>query len=332
ELRTSTRATLVDPVAQEVEISSGERLHYDRLLMATGAEPRRLSLPGSGLDGIHYLRTLSDADAIRNAIAVGEPTVIIGAGWIGCEVAASARQLGADITMVDPLSVPLERVLGPEVGRIFQDLHQEHGVRVRCGVGVEAIRGRTQVEEVVLTDGTSVPAGTVIAGIGVLPRTELADAAAMEVDNGIVTDEYLACSVPGVFAAGDVANSWYPIYGQRIRLEHWSAALNQGPVAARNMLGQQIPYDRTPFFYSDQYDLSMEYRGWVPDWDQVALRGDPSSRQFLAFWVSKGRVAAVMNVNVWDQTEQIENLLRSGRTVDTATLADPQIDLSELGG
>ncbi|MBO0731812.1 MAG: FAD-dependent oxidoreductase, partial [Acidimicrobiaceae bacterium] len=219
ELRTSTTVTRVDPGSSTVELASGERLPYDRLLLATGAEPRRLSVPGSDLDGVFYLRSIADADAIRAAIATSEPIVVIGAGWIGAEVAASARQLGADVTMVDVLSLPLEGVLGPEIGAIYRDLHAEHGVRLRLGVGIDSIRGSNRAEEVHLTDGSVIPASRVVVGVGVLPRTQLGEAAGLQIDNGVATDEYLAASAPGIYAAGDVANAWHPDYGRRIRLE-----------------------------------------------------------------------------------------------------------------
>jgi 3-phenylpropionate/trans-cinnamate dioxygenase ferredoxin reductase component len=330
ELRTSTTVTLVDPKSSEVELASGERVRYDRLLLTTGAAPRRLSVPGSDLAGVLYLRTLADADAIRDTIAASQPIVVIGAGWIGAEVAASARQLGADVTMIDLFSVPLERVLGRQVGGIFRDLHAEQGVQMRFEVGIDAIRGSSRVEEVLLTDGTVIPAGAAIAGIGVLPRTDLAENAGLEIDNGIVTDEYLATSASHIYAAGDVANTWYPFYGRRIRLEHWSAALNQGPAAARNMLGNPTPYTKTPYFFSDQYDLGMEYRGWAPDVRDVVFRGDPARREFLAFWMHDGKVAAAMNVNIWDQADAVEALLRSARPVDSGRLADPAIDLPDV--
>jgi 3-phenylpropionate/trans-cinnamate dioxygenase ferredoxin reductase subunit len=256
---------------------------------------------------------------------------VIGAGWIGAEVAASARELGADVTMVDLVSVPLERVLGPLVGGIYRDLHAEHGVRMCLGVGIDSIGGSTHVEEVRLTDGTVIAAGTVIVGVGVLPRTELAEAAGLEIDNGIVTDEYLATSAQGIHAAGDVANSWHPTYRTHIRLEHWSAALNQGPAAAKNMLGMPTPYTKMPYFFSDQYDLGMEYRGWAPDFDQVVLRGDPEQRQFLAFWLRDGMVKAAMNANIWDRSDDLEMLIRSARPVDVRRLADPATDLADVG-
>ncbi len=330
ELRTSTTVVSIDPAAREVLLASGEALTYDRLLLATGAAPRRLDVPGATLDGVLHLRTCEDSDAIRGAVTASVPVVVIGAGWIGAEVAASARQLGAEVTMVEMASVPLERVLGFEVGAIYRDLHAEHGVRLHFGVGVESIGGVDSVEEVRLTDGTVLPAGAVIVGVGVTPRTDLAEAAGLKLDNGVVTDEHLASSVDGIYAAGDVANVLYPSYGSHIRLEHWSAALNQGPVAAKNMLGDSTAYDKVPYFYSDQYDLGMEYRGWTPKFDQVVLRGDPSRREFMAFWLLDGRVRAGMNANVWDQSDNIEALVRSDQPIEPDRLADTDVDLASL--
>ena len=330
ELRTSTTVTAIDPTTSEVELSPGGRLAYDRLLLSTGSAPRRLSVPGSTLAGVRYLRTIADADTLHHAITNADPVVVIGAGWIGCEVAASARQLGADVAMVEVASVPLERVLGTEVGGIYRDLHAAHGVRLHFGVEVDSIDGADRVEGVRLSDGTVLPAGTVVVGVGVQPRTDLAQAAGLRLDNGVITDEYLATSVAGIHAAGDVANVWYRAYGTHIRLEHWSAALNQGPAAAKNMLGHVSAYEKVPYFFSDQYDLGMEYRGWAPSFEQVVFRGDPAGGEFIAFWLEQGRVLAAMNANVWDQGDEIEALIRSGRPVDPARLVDPDIELARV--
>jgi 3-phenylpropionate/trans-cinnamate dioxygenase ferredoxin reductase subunit len=232
--------------------------------------------------------------------------------------------------MLDLASEPLERVLGTEVGAVYRELHASHGVSLRMGLGIDAIKGAGRVEEVRLTDGSVIPAGAVVAGIGVLPRTELAAAAGLHIDNGVLTDAQLTTSAPHVYAAGDVANAWHPTYGEPIRLEHWSAALNQGPAAARNMLGIAMPYERRPYFYSDQYDLGMEYRGWAPSFDQVVFRGDPAGGEFVSFWLRDGVVAAAMNANVWDQGDNIEALLAARRPVDLAALADPGTDLAVL--
>ena len=330
ELRSSSLVTAIDPAAASVTLSSGEQIAYDRLLLATGATPRRLPVPGAELPGVLYLRSADDADTLRQAIGPTAQVVVIGAGWIGAEVAASARQLGAAVAMVELAAVPLERVLGAEVGAIYRDLHASHGVDLHFGVGVEAIVGSKTVEAVRLSDGTELPASAVVVGVGVAPRVELAHAAGLAVEDGVVVDEHLETSVPGIFAAGDVANAFHPRYGTRIRLEHWSAALNQGPAAARAMLGQRVVYDRSPYFFSDQYELGMEYRGWAPDFDEVVFRGDPASGAFLCFWLRHRKVAAAMNANVWDAGDAIEALVRAAQPVDRARLADPDVDLAGL--
>jgi 3-phenylpropionate/trans-cinnamate dioxygenase ferredoxin reductase subunit len=257
---------------------------------------------------------------------------VIGAGWIGCEVAASARQMGAEVAMVEAVELPLERVLGPELGRVFRDVHADHGVELHLGTGVQELRGSGRVEEVVLADGTVLPAGLVVAGIGVTPRVELAERAGLALQNGVLTDELLATSAPGVFAAGDVANAWHPLLERRVRLEHWSSALNQGPAAARNMLGATAPYERIPYFFSDQYDVGMEYSGLADPSDEVVFRGDPASREFVAFFVREGLVEAGMNVNVWDVADDLARLVASRRAYDPAQLADPDVELGKLVG
>jgi 3-phenylpropionate/trans-cinnamate dioxygenase ferredoxin reductase subunit len=330
ELRTSTTVTAVHPAESEVELGDGERIRYQRLLLATGAEPRRLPIPGAELPGVYTLRNVDDADAIRTAVTGGGPVVVIGAGWIGAEVAASSRQLGADVTMVDLVDVPLERVLGPEVGAVYRDLHRDHGVTLRLGVGIESMGGAGRVEEVRLGDGSVLPAAAVVVGVGVSPRVDLAAAAGLEIDNGVRTDAYLGTSAPDVYAAGDLADAWHPFHETWIRLEHWSSALNQGPVAAKNMLGLTTPYDKVPYFFSDQYELGMEYRGWAPSYEQVVFRGDPAGGEFIAFWLGDGVVRAAMNANVWDQGENLERLLLTRAAPDPAALADPDTDLADL--
>jgi 3-phenylpropionate/trans-cinnamate dioxygenase ferredoxin reductase component len=313
-------------------LASGERLGYDAVLLATGAVPRRLAVPGADLAGVHYLRTMADAERLRAAVTAAGRVVVIGGGWIGSEVAASARQLGADVALVEMGRLPLERVLGPELGAFYRDVHADQGVELHFGAGIEALRGADRVEEVRLTDGTALAADVVVAGVGVAPRVELAEAAGLALDNGVVTDEYLAASAAGVFAAGDVASAWHPLFGRRIRLEHWSSALNQGPAAARNMLGSRIPYDQIPYFYSDQYDIGMEYSGYAPGWDQVVFRGDPADREFIAFWLKDGRVVAGMNVNVWDVADSIAALVAAGGHADLSRLLDPDVELATLAG
>jgi 3-phenylpropionate/trans-cinnamate dioxygenase ferredoxin reductase component len=329
ELRTESTVERIDTEAREVAVD-GERIGYDRLLLATGAEPRRLSVPGSDLDGIHYLRDLSDADAIAARLDRGGRVVVIGAGWIGAEVAASARQKGLDVTIVHHGRLPLEHVLGHEVGEIYADIHRDHGVELVSGAAVDRFEGGDGEVRVRLAGGITLESDFVVVGIGVEPRTELADGAGLAVENGILVSERLESSVGGVFAAGDVANAYHPFYGRRLRVEHWANALNQPTTAAQAMLGKPASYERLPYFFSDQYDVGMEYSGYATDWDEVVLRGRPDEREFIAFWLDGGRVVAGMNVNVWDVNEQIQALIRSRQLVATVRLRDPEISLEEL--
>jgi 3-phenylpropionate/trans-cinnamate dioxygenase ferredoxin reductase component len=331
ELRTGTRAIAVEANSSAVVLGDGERLRYDALLLATGAARRRLPVPGADLEGVQYLRTVEDSDGLRAAISAAGRVIVIGAGWIGSEVAASARQMGAEVALVAVSQVPLERVMGPEVGGIYRDLHTEHGVELHFGVGVEALVGSTTVTGVRLADGSTVDGDLVIVGVGVAPRVELAESAGLAIDNGIVVDEQLRTSAPNIYAAGDVAHAWHPRFRERLRVEHWANALNQGPAAARNMLGANQPYDRIPYFFSDQYDLGMEYSGHAPKWDRVVFRGEPDKREFIAFWLDdQGRVLAGMNANIWDVTQPIQDLIRSRRPLDVKRLTDPEVPLDSL--
>jgi 3-phenylpropionate/trans-cinnamate dioxygenase ferredoxin reductase component len=330
ELLLGRTAVSLDTSVGQVALDDGKRLRYDRLLLATGAEPRGLSIPGGELEGVLYLRSVKDSDKLRERLDRGGSVVVVGAGWIGVEVAASARQRGLDVTVIDPLTMPLERVLGAEVGAVYRDIHADHGVRMLLGTGVAAFEGTTAVERVRTRDGRLLDCDFVVVGVGVQPRTALAAQGDLYVDDGIVVDEHLQTSVPGVFAAGDVAMADYPLYSQRIRVEHWANALHQGPVAARNMLGRSEAYDRVPYFFSDQYDVGMEYAGYARDWDRVVFRGDPASREFIAFWLIGDRVIAGMNVGVWDVSEQIQNLIRARVTVDDRRLADTDVSLEDL--
>jgi 3-phenylpropionate/trans-cinnamate dioxygenase ferredoxin reductase subunit len=332
ELRLGRTATGLDPSRRELTLDDGERLGYDALLIATGAEPRRLPIPGADLDGVLYLRTVGDSDALRERLDRGGAMVVVGAGWIGAEVAASARQRGLEVTVLDPLTVPLERVLGREMGAVYRDIHTDHGVRMLMGTGVEAIEGATSAERVRTSDGREIDCDVVVVGVGVLPRTDLAGQAGLAVEDGIVVDEHLRTDAPGVFAAGDVASAMHPFYRERIRVEHWANALEQGPAAARNMLGRSAAYDRLPYFFSDQYEVGMEYCGFARTWDRVVVRGDPASREFIAFWLVGDRVVAGMNVNVWDVTDHIQRLIRERTAVDDRRLADPAVPLEQLAG
>jgi 3-phenylpropionate/trans-cinnamate dioxygenase ferredoxin reductase subunit len=328
ELLKGHRATGIGPGKREVTTTAGV-LRYDRLLLATGAEPRRLAVPGGDLDGVLTLRTVADADDIRRRAMTADSIVVVGGGWIGSEVAASLRQLDRKVTMISVTAAPLEHVLGAEVARVYREVHEENGVHLVGRSKVTSFTGRGRVEAVETEDGRRIPAELVVVGIGAEPRTELASAAGLPVESGVLVDANLESSVPGIFAAGDVANAWHPRYGRRLRVEHWDNAKRQGRAAAANMLGEAKAYDRTPYFYSDQYDLGMEYTGHAENWDEVVFRGDPASREFIAFWCSEGRVVAGMNVNVWDVAPAIERIVRSADRVDRAWLADPDRPLEQ---
>jgi len=333
ELRLNDRVAAIDRVAHQVIAQDGEPVGYDKLLMATGSSPRRLRVPGSELNGVLYLRDLQDCKTIKAAFSTAKRVAIIGAGWIGLETAAAARAADVDVTMLEMGKLPLLGVLGPEMAGIYAALHAEHGVELRTGVEVAEIIGVDgRATGVRLADGSLIDADVVVVGIGILPNTELAEMADLTIDDGICVDEYLCSSDPDVFAAGDVANAYYPSLGRHLRLEHWSAALNQGPVAAANMMGGATAYDHVPYFFSDQYDMGMEYRGYVEagHYDQVVFRGDVSKGEYIAFWLRQDRALAGMNVNIWDQGDAITALVRSGRRVDAALLADPLVSLEDL--
>ncbi|MEW2579580.1 NAD(P)/FAD-dependent oxidoreductase [Streptomyces syringium] len=342
ELHLGLPAVHLDREAKSVRLGDGTRIHYDRLLLATGAEPRRLDIPGTGLAGVHHLRRLAHAELLRGVLAsLGRDNghlVIAGAGWIGLEVAAAARSYGAEVTVVESEPTPLHTVLGPELGQLFTDLHSEHGVRFHFGARLTEITGHDGMVLAARTDdGEEHPAHDVLAAIGAAPRTALAEAAGLALvdradGGGIAVDASLRTSDPDIFAAGDVAAAEHPWLGTRLRVEHWANALNEGPAAARAMLGQEVSYDRVPYFFSDQYDVGLEYSGYAPpgSYDQVVCRGDVGKREFIAFWLAEGRLLAGMNVNVWEVTDTVQKLIRSGRRLDPDALADPGIPLESL--
>ncbi|MEO9176218.1 MAG: FAD-dependent oxidoreductase [Gaiellales bacterium] len=331
ELRLGTTVASLEPGSREIVLAGGERLPFDALLLATGSEPRTLDLPGAELDGVHYLRTHPDSDALAAAFKGSTGVVVIGSGWIGCEVAASARMLGADVTIVAPDRVPLEHVLGAQLGGMYGDLHRDHGVRMLLEHSIERITGGARVEQVVLTDGTVLACDTVVVGIGATPRVALAQAAGLEVENGVLVDGRLQTTAAGVFAAGDIANVPNPIFGgRRIRVEHWANANDQGPAVARAMLGSTDVWSRVPYFFSDQYDVGMEFAGDIRDADRVVLRGELSSRELIAFWLQGDRLVAGMNVNVWDVSEPIQQIISTGEPVDERMLVDPGVTLESL--
>jgi 3-phenylpropionate/trans-cinnamate dioxygenase ferredoxin reductase subunit len=334
ELRTGVAVVGIDAAAGQVVLADGARLGYAKLLLTTGSSPRLLAVPGSDLDGVRYLRRLPDADQLAGDLSGGgRRVVVVGGGWIGLEVAAAARGYGNDVCVVEPQSTVLRGPMGDELGEVFAQLHRDNGVDLRLGAGVRGLRGSGGRVATVDTDaGDELEADVVVVGVGARPESDLAQSAGLTVDNGIVVDDGLRSSHSDIFAAGDVANAYHPLLRRRLRVEHWANALHGGPAAARSMLGRPVSYDRIPYFYTDQYDLGMEYSGDPgPDgYDQVVYRGDVGARQFIAFWLKADRVVAGMNVNVWDVTEPIQALIRSRVVIDPARLADPDVPLGEL--
>jgi 3-phenylpropionate/trans-cinnamate dioxygenase ferredoxin reductase subunit len=328
DLRRGSRVTAIETGAREVELADGSRLPYGALLLATGAEPRTLPLPGA--DSALTLRTRADADAIQATFGPGKRLVLVGGGWIGLEVAAAAREAGTTVTVLEAAELPLLGVLGREMATVFADLHREHGVELRLGASIAAI----DPSGVRLADGTAVAADAVVLGVGVRPRTQLAESAGLAVDNGVLVDASLRTSDPAIFAVGDIANHDHPVLGRRVRVEHWATALNQPAAAAGAMLGGGDTYTALPYFFSDQYDLGMEYVGHaVPGgYARVVVRGDLGAREFVAFWLDAAdRILAAMNVNVWDVVDEVKPLIAGGRPVDRAKLTDPSIPFSEVG-
>jgi 3-phenylpropionate/trans-cinnamate dioxygenase ferredoxin reductase subunit len=329
DLRLRTHVSAIHPAEHEVELADGRRLPYGALLLATGAEPRRPPIPGA--ETALTLRRRADADAIRARFGEGRRLVIIGGGWIGLEVAAAARGAGTDVTVLEATALPLLGVLGPEMAHVFAHLHREHGVDLRLGVTVDAITP-TGVR---LADGTEIPADAVVLGVGVRPRTELAEAAGLAVDNGVLVDATLRTSDPAIFAVGDIANHDHPVLGRRVRVEHWANALNQPASAAAGLLGEGSSYTALPYFFTDQYDLGMEYVGYAAagSYTRVITRGDVATREFVAFWLDgDDRILAAMNVNVWDVIDQIKPWIIDRKPVAPDRLADPNVPYAELAG
>ena len=329
DLRLGTTVTALDTAAHVVRTRDGKQ-SYDRLLLATGSTPRHLAFADESGAPVAYLRTIEDSNRLKNAFRAGASIVVIGGGWIGLETAAAAREAGATVTVLESLDLPLLRVLGPEVAQVFADLHAEHGVDVRTGVQVASVDKSGSRAAVRLEDGTTIEADLVVVGVGVTPNVGLAESAGLDTDNGILVDEHLRTSDADVFAAGDVANAVHPVLGRRLRVEHWDNAIEQGRTVAHSMLGHAPSYDRLPYFFTDQYDLGMEYVGNVgPEgYDEVVLRGDVQARTFTAFWTYGGQVLAGMHVNDWDATDHIRAIV--GRRVDAARLRDESVSLEDL--
>lgn len=335
DLRLSTRAISLDPGTHTVGLADDSTVHYDKLLLATGSASRRPSIPGSDASGVHYLRTYLDAVALNSVLAEGSSLAVVGAGWIGLEVAAGARQRGVKVTVVEAAQQPLQAALGEKVGEVFADLHRDHGVDLRLGAQVEEISTQSgKATGLTLADGSKVSADAVLVAVGAEPNVELAEQAGLSLgEGGVLVDASLRTSDPDIYAVGDIAAAEHPLFGGRIRTEHWANALKQPAVAVAGMLGKPGEYAELPYFFTDQYDLGMEYAGHAPSFDRVVFRGDVGKREFVAFWLDgDNRVLAGMNVNIWDVLDDVKGMIRSRASVDAERLADPQSPLAELAG
>jgi 3-phenylpropionate/trans-cinnamate dioxygenase ferredoxin reductase subunit len=328
--RFATRATAVDPRERAVALDSGETVPYDRLLIATGARNRRLPIPGLDLPGVYDLRTVGDAESIRAEAAPGRRVVIAGMGFIGSEVAASLRQRGLEVSCIDGGKVPLHRVLGEEVGGVMAAIHRDHGVAMHFQDQVAAFEGDGRVETVVTGTGLRLECDFAIVGVGVEPVTDVLIGSGVTVDNGVLVDEYCRTNVDGIYAAGDLANHFHPVFGRRMRIEHWHNAINQGRAAALNMLDRNQPYDEVHWFWSDQYEYNLQYAGYHTEWDEIIVRGSLDARDFLAFYVKDGRIQAVVGMDRGPEVTGSIALIRRGGDVQTIDLRDEAVDLAAL--
>jgi 3-phenylpropionate/trans-cinnamate dioxygenase ferredoxin reductase component len=330
DLRLGTTVTAVDPAARTVTLADGGTVAYDRLLLATGGRPRRLDVPGADLPGVFLLRTIDDALALREHLVDGAPVVVVGAGFIGAEVAASARLLGAEVTMLEIADVPLGRALGPTIGDIYAGIHRERGVELRTGIGIDRIAGDRRVDHVVASDGQVHAATAVLIGVGLAPDLHLAAEAGLEIDNGVLVDDFCETSARGVYAAGDIANHPNPYLGHRVRLEHWQNAQHQGAAAARNMFGKERPFHEVPWVWSDQYEHNLQLTGYPDAADQVIVRGDVDRRDFSAFYLRDGRLTGAVAVNRPQDVREARTMVQHQARPEAQALADPSTALAEL--
>jgi 3-phenylpropionate/trans-cinnamate dioxygenase ferredoxin reductase subunit len=334
DVRLGTEVTIVDRLTHSIGYDDGRHQGYDKLLLATGSGSRRPPIPGADADGVHYLRTVDDASDLLASLTDGAKLAVVGGGWIGLEVTANARQRGVDVTVVEAAELPLLGALGREAAEVFAGLHREHGVDLRLATTVEAITtdgGRATGLK--LGDGSTVAADAVLVAVGAKPNVELAEKAGLELaDGGVSVDASLKTSDDDVYAVGDIAAAEHPLFGTRIRTEHWANALKQPAVAVAGMMGEPGVYDELPYFFTDQYDLGMEYVGHSADYAAAVFRGDLDTREFTVFWLDdESRVLAGMNVNVWEGLDDIKELIRSRRPVDAARLANTDVPLGQLG-
>jgi len=330
ETRFGERATRVDPKERSVELEDGERIPYDKVLIATGSRNRRLPIPGLKLEGVHDLRTVADAGRIQAEIAPGRKAVVVGMGFIGCEVTASFRQLGVEVSAVEFFKFPLFRVLGEQIGRIYEGIHRDHGVEMFFEDTVAAFEGHHRVERVVTNGGRVIECDFAVVGVGVEPVTDIVADSGVEIDNGVLVDEHCRTNVPGIYAAGDVTNHYHPVFKQRMRVEHWQNAIQQGVAAARNMIGKDVPYDEIHWFWSDQYEYNLQYAGYLTEWDEIAVRGNIKDRNFVVFYLKEGRLLATVGLNHRREVRQSMRLIKAGMPMDAAKLKDEEVDLRSL--
>ncbi|MDP8957575.1 MAG: FAD-dependent oxidoreductase [Actinomycetota bacterium] len=330
ELLLGTTATRVDPGERVVELADGNRIPYDKVLVATGGRNRRLPVPGGEPDGVLYLRTVEDSDALKAEAKPGRKAAVVGAGFIGSEVAASLRTLGVEVEVVEVFDAPLVRVVGPEIGKLYESIHRDHGVRFHFQESVERFEGTTRVEEVITSKGTRIACDLAVVGVGIQPATEVVEGTDVAVENGILVDEFCRTTVDGVFAAGDVANHYHPLFGRRMRVEHWDNALKQGAAAARNMMGRETTFADPHWFWSDQYDFNLQYMGFATAWDEFVVRGSLEDRNFVGFYVKDGVVDAVVGLNRGRDVRRSAGLIQSRQPVDPAVLRDEDGDLKKL--
>lgn len=330
ETRVGIDVVRVDPLRGAVDLSDGDRVSYDKVLVATGSRNRHIPLPGLDLQGVYDLRTVDDCDRIRKEAVAGRRAAVIGMGFIGSEVAASLRQLGVEVTAIEGSRVPLQKVLGTEIGGVLREIHSDEGVDLIFEDHVVRFEGGSRVERVLTQAGRSIDCDFAVVGVGVEPTVDAVAEAGVEIDNGILVDEYCRTTVDGIFAAGDVANHYHPLFGQRMRVEHWHNALKQGPAAARNMLGKELPYEEIPWFWSDQYEYNLQYAGFHREWDEIIVRGNLAERDFIAFYVKDGLVAASVGMDRGRDVRRSQRLIKARKAVDPARLRDEEVDLRTL--
>jgi 3-phenylpropionate/trans-cinnamate dioxygenase ferredoxin reductase component len=329
DFRAGVRASRIDRSAKRVELAGGDSVPYDKLILTTGGTARRLPVPGGDLPQVFYLRTIEDSLAIRETLGAGRRLVVIGGGWIGLEVAATARKLGTAVVVVEALDRLCARTVPPAISAFLRARHEREGVEIRLGVGVQAIEERGALA-VRLADGSTLEADAVVAGIGLEPEVALAREAALAVDNGIVVDEQCRTSDPDIFAAGDCANTPLPCLGRRVRLESWANAQNQAIVAAKAALGQDVRYDELPWFWSDQYDVNLQLLGLPARWPEPVVRGDPAGASFSQFYLEGDRIAAIVAVNAPRDLRAAKKLVQTRKAVRAESLADPAVQLQRL--